>query len=103
MTRIEKILEMLNGDPKDSFLNHALAMEYIKEGKISESIALLSELLSRDPNYVGSYYHLAKLYEMTENRSMAEETYEKGLKVAKEANDRHSFNELRSALDELIS
>jgi predicted Zn-dependent protease len=103
MTRIEKIQEMLNGDPHDSFLNHALAMENIKEGEHQEAISILSALLLRDPGYVGSYYHLAKLYELTNQPALAEATYESGLQMAQKANDKHSFNELRSALDELIS
>lgn len=103
MTRLEKIKEMLNGDPHDSFLNHALAMENIKEGKHQVAISILSVLLLRNPDYVGSYYHLAKLYELTDQFKLAEETYEAGLLMAKKDNDKHSFNELRSALDELIS
>jgi Tfp pilus assembly protein PilF len=102
MSRIEKIIELLNTDPKDSFLNHALAMEYIKIGNAEAAINLLDKLLEFDPGYVGSYYHLAKLYESVGDTSKAIATYENGLVVAQQAGDRHAFNELRSALDELI-
>jgi Tfp pilus assembly protein PilF len=102
MSRIEKIIEMLNTSPKDSFLNHALAMEYIKIGNTESATNLLKEVLEVDPNYVGSYYHLAKLYEAANETSMAISTYENGLVAAQKAGDRHAFNELRSALDELV-
>ena len=62
MSRIEKILEMLQTSEKDSFLQHALALEYIKIGENEKALILFTELLEREPGYVGSYYHLGKLY-----------------------------------------
>ena len=32
MQRIERIIEFLNQQPKDNFLRHALALEYLKLG-----------------------------------------------------------------------
>jgi Tfp pilus assembly protein PilF len=61
--RIEKILEMLAETPKDSFLCHALALEYIKVRNDSEARRLFESVLENDPGYIGSYYHLAKLLE----------------------------------------
>jgi Tfp pilus assembly protein PilF len=101
MSRIEKIIEMLSIGGKDSFLQHALALEYIKIGKDDEALTQFNELLERQPDYVGSYYHKAKLLEKNSKIDEALDTYEKGMEVAKRLNDKHSYNELMMAKEEL--
>lgn len=101
MSRIEKIIEMLSIGGKDSFLQHALALEYIKIGKDDEALAQFNELLEREPEYVGSYYHKAKLLEKNGKIEQALDTYEMGMEVAKRLNDKHSYNELRMAKEDL--
>ena len=101
MSRIEKIIEMLSIGGKDSFLQHALALEYIKIGKDDEALAQFDELLEREPDYVGSYYHKAKLLEKNGKIDEALDTHEKGMEVAKRLNDKHSYNELMMAKEEL--
>ncbi len=102
MNRIEKIMEILQDQPKDSFLKHALALEYIKIDKEDEAIIQFVELLNNEPDYVGSYYHLAKLYERNQETDAAIEIYKKGMEVAKKLKDNHNLNELRSAYDNLV-
>ena len=101
MSRIEKIIEMLSLGGKDSFLQHALALEYIKLGKDGEALAQFNDLLEREPDYVGSYYHKAKLLEKNGKIDEALDTYEKGMEVAKRLNDKHSYSELMMAKEEL--
>ncbi len=101
MDRMAKLQEFLAVNPNDSFVQHALALEYIKLGNDSAARNLFEQLLSRDENYVGSYYHLAKLLERTGETDDAIATYEKGMEMAKMAGDNHSFNELRAAYEDL--
>ena len=101
MDRVERIKEMLTTNPHDSFLNHALALEYIKVGDDAGAQGLFEQLLEREPDYVGSYYHLAKLLERNGKEQEAITVYEKGMHIAKEKGDQHAFNELRSAWEEL--
>ena len=101
MERIEKIQTMLKENPSDSFLQHALALEYIKMGDDEGAKKLFETILAREPGYVGSYYHLAKLLERQQDEQEAIAVYEKGMKVATAAGDQHAYNELRSALEEL--
>lgn len=100
MERIDKIKEMLQDNPADSFLQHALALENIKLGNDEEARRLFESLLNREPGYVGSYYHLAKLLERTGENKEAIKVYEKGMEEAKKAGDNHAFGELRSAYEE---
>jgi Tfp pilus assembly protein PilF len=102
MDRIAKLRELLQGNPSDSFLQHALALEYIKLGDDEMSRKLFEELLERDPAYVGSYYHLGKLFERRNDTAEAIKWYEKGMKAAMEAGDNHAWNELRGAYDDLV-
>lgn len=95
-------MEILQDQPKDSFLKHALALEYIKIDKEDEAIIQFVELLNNEPDYVGSYYHLAKLYERNQETDAAIEIYKKGMEVAKKLKDNHNLNELRSAYDNLV-
>jgi Tfp pilus assembly protein PilF len=101
MNRIEKLEEYLRATPEDSFLLHALALECIKIGEEQRARTLFESVLQRDPEYVGSYYHLAKLLERTGLPAEAIPVYRKGIDVARKLNDRHSQNELQLALDEL--
>lgn len=101
MERIDKIQTMLKENPSDSFLQHALALEYIKIGDDEEAKKLFETILVREPGYIGSYYHLAKLLERQQNEQGAIAVYEKGMKEATSAGDQHAYNELRSALEEL--
>ena len=101
MDRIEKLKEFLKETPTDSFLQHALALEYVKLGKEDDAKKLFESILQTDPGYVGSYYHLGKLFERTGNNDEAVKTYEKGMSAAKKAGDDKAYGELRGAYEEL--
>ena len=101
MSRIEKIIEMLAASEKDSFLQHALALEYIKIGNKEDALKLFIDLLGENPGYVGSYYHLGKLHESMGGVYKAIATYEQGMAEAKKSGDQHAYNELMGAKEEL--
>ncbi|MBP6286239.1 MAG: tetratricopeptide repeat protein, partial [Ferruginibacter sp.] len=101
MSRIEKLLEYMKASGKDSFLQHALALEYIKIGKDEEARELFNEILLREPTYVGSYYHLAKLLERAGDFERAIRVYKRGMEEARKADDNHTYNELQGALEEI--
>lgn len=101
MERKEKLLQLLKNNPTDSFLNHALALEYIKEGKDEEAEKLFKVILERDPEYTGTYYQLGKLLERKNDYTEAIAWYEKGMVVAKAAKDMKTYNELQSAYEDI--
>lgn len=101
MDRISKLKEYLATTPEDSFLKHALALEYIKVDNDLDARDLLEDVLEKDPNYIGSYYHLGKLLERVNDNDLALQWYAKGLIASKAAGDTHSYNELQSAYEEL--
>ena len=99
--RITKLQSFLEGSPADAFLQHALALEWIKAGNDAEALRLFEKLLAETPGYVGSYYHLAKLLERRGDVPAAIGWYEKGMEQARAAGDRHAYGELHSAWEEL--
>jgi len=102
MNRIERIEEMLKANPKDNFLRHALALEYIKAGDDITARNLFETILTEYPDYVGSYYHLAKLLQRNGETEAAIKWYEKGMAAAKAAKDNHAYSELQSAYEDLV-
>jgi Tfp pilus assembly protein PilF len=88
--------------PADNFLRHALALEYVKLGDEGKARELFEAILQESPDYVGSYYHLAKLLEKMEETTLAIDWYEKGMAAAKKAGDNHAYNELQGAYEDLV-
>jgi len=102
MERIQKLHEFLKASPNDNFLKHALALEYIKINEPLKARVLFEEILTQNPGYIGSYYHLAKLLEQTGEKENAITWYEKGMTEAKKAGDNHAYSELQNAYEDLV-
>lgn len=101
MERINKLKEYLQANPKDSFLQHALALEYIKLGDDAKAKELFESVLENNPGYVGSYYHLAKLLERAGETNAAITICETGMQEAKNAGEQLAYNELRSLHEDM--
>lgn len=102
MNKIEQLEHFLQTAPGDSFLMHALALEYIKAGNDGKARGLFEQILAEKADYVGSYYHLAKLLERTGEKELAIYWYQKGMEEAKAAGDRHAYNELQMGYEDIV-
>lgn len=100
--RIGKIIDFLKTSPNDCFLNHAIALEYVKAGDESSAQKHFEINLKNDPGYVATYYHLGKLLERLHEQVKAIAIYENGMEVAKAAKDMHTYSELQGAYEELV-
>ncbi|RMF01354.1 MAG: tetratricopeptide repeat protein [Bacteroidetes bacterium] len=96
-TRLQQLLAFWSDSPEDSFLLFAIAKEYEKLGQLEEALSKYLELKKIDPNYIGLYYHLGKLYEARGAAQMAWDTYSEGIRVARQVGDQHALNELATA------
>jgi Tfp pilus assembly protein PilF len=101
MDRIEKLKQFIAQNPLDHFSKHALAMEYVKLGDDQAARSLLESILAEEPGYIGSYYHLGKLWERIGDVEMAKQVYESGIDIARKLGDNHARGELMAALDNL--
>ena len=99
--RITQLRQFLESTPSDPFLNHALALEFIKEGDEADAERHFRSNLDLSPEYVATYYHLGKLLERDGRAEEAMAMYERGMTVAKAAGDGHTYNELQSAYEDL--
>lgn len=95
--RLEQLLNFYRDSPDDSFILFALAKEYEGLGQTGEALQHYQQLQQIDPNYIGLYYHLGKLYEQVEGPKKAWDTYTEGLQRAKNAGDQHAASELAGA------
>lgn len=100
--RIAQIRTLLERNPDDLFLNHALALEYIKAGDEVAAQSAFERNLATDQAYVATYYHLGRLLERKGDTPAAIRTYESGMQAAKTAGDTHAYNELQAAYEDLV-
>ena len=101
MDRIVILKQFIRESPSDMFSRHALALEWIKKGDDSEAEILFNEILEKDPDYVGTYYHLGKLLERNNREEKALVIYENGMQIAEKQHDNHALRELKSAFNQL--
>ena len=108
-TRINRLYKFLEEDPDDPFVRFALATEYRKIGEVERALMWFEQLVADRPDYVGTYYHLGKLYTDLGRTTEARETFDRGIETASAVHDFHAISEIRSArmeleesLDELV-
>lgn len=96
--RIEKLQELLEKDPNDTFALFAMAMEYI--GKENHAVALeyLTKLLEVDPDYISAYYQKAQLHLKLAQKDLAKQTIEDGIPRAVDAGQLHARDKLKELL-----
>ena len=95
--RLQQLLSLLKNNPNDSFILFAIAKEYENLADSKTALKYYLKLTEHDKMYVGTYYHLGKLYEKMNEPGQAFSTYKTGMEVAKSLDDLHAFNELAGA------
>ena len=95
--RLIQLTELLKESPNEPFILFAIAKEYEKQADHKEALAYYLRLQAADPNYVGLYYHLGKLYEKLEQLTEAFQTYTTGMEIARKLGDQHALSELAGA------
>lgn len=96
--KIKQLARQIKNNPGDSFSKFALALEFRKEGEFKKARILFEDILTSDPEYVGVYYHLGKLYESLDRVDDARQLYKKGIEIADKQNESRTEKELKEAL-----
>ena len=94
--RLEKLIEFLKNEPEDPFLKYALATEYLRLNDSATALTYYEDLVTNHKEYVGTYYHLGKLYEALNRKEEAIKTYKDGIQVARAVRDNHALSELQT-------
>jgi Tfp pilus assembly protein PilF len=100
-SKISQLAKNVQQDPSDTFSKFALALELLKEDQVEKAQLLFEAILKQDPDYLGVYYHLGKLYQRREMYSLAEEMFTKGIQIATKKNESRTKSELSEALLQL--
>ncbi|MDQ8051828.1 MAG: tetratricopeptide repeat protein [Pedobacter sp.] len=96
-TRLAKLLEFLGSEPNDPFILYALATEYNSLNDHENAFSYYLKLVNEHPDYVGTYYHLGKLYEQVGQKDRGIEIYQQGMAAARAKRDMHALSELQGA------
>jgi elongation factor P--beta-lysine ligase len=91
-------MEMEMANPADPFLKFAMAQEYIALQEMKKAKTLFDVLVKDFPEYIPTYFHLAKMKEQDNLIDEAIVLYKKGIELAEAANEKHAANELKAAL-----
>lgn len=99
--RIQKLKELLEKDPNDSFSRYALALEYMGMSDLQTAIEELETLISTDPKYLAAYHQLGQIYGRLNRTAEAKKVYRKGIDLAQELGEEKEGKEMREELEEL--
>ena len=99
--RLQLLQQILEKTPGDSFALFAIAKEHEGLGDSPKALAFYLQLRESEPDYVGLYYHLGKLYEKLGQAEQALQAYRDGAAIAKKLGDLHALSELNTAKMEL--
>ena len=101
LDKIRRLARYVNRNPEDSFSKFALALELLKNNQPEKALVLFESVYQNDPDYLGTYFHLGKLYRQLERLRDAQRCYREGIELADRQQDRRTESELQEALLEL--
>jgi Tfp pilus assembly protein PilF len=96
--RIQQLLDFLQREPDDVFLNYALGVEYMAGSDLEKARQQFEKVLKQDRDYIAAYYQLGKLYEALQKNSEALKCYKTGLEKARAQKNNKAVNEFGEAI-----
>jgi tetratricopeptide (TPR) repeat protein len=96
--RLKQLQELLNSEPNDCFLLHAMGVEYFSADNFESAVEYFRNALQVDKNYLASYYQLGQALEKIGDNIEAIKVYREGVEVAKKQNNNKALGELNQAL-----
>lgn len=101
MTRIEKLLALLQDSPDDEFLNYALAMEHVAGARNDEALAAFERVLQIDPQHPAAFFQQAQLLARLDRIPEARTAASRGVAAARAKGDQHAAEEIGGFLSSL--
>lgn len=99
--RIAFLEQAVRSGSADSFAYYALGMEYRKDGRVDEALAIFSELRLRDAGYLAMYLMVGQMLTEAGQKADARDWLEAGIALARERSDAKALGELETALAEV--
>jgi tetratricopeptide (TPR) repeat protein len=97
-SRKNNLIEMLEKEPDDVFLNYALALEFAGEKQYDEAEKQFLIAVKIKPDYLPCYYQLGQVAKTVKREKEALEYFTTGLTLAKKQNNQKAVNELNEAI-----
>jgi tetratricopeptide (TPR) repeat protein len=101
MSRLDKLLKMLDAEPNDAFVLYAIAQEHTSAERHAQAIEFYDRCLAADRSYLYAFYHKAVSQKELGDIAGAQGTLALGLKAAREARDAKAQSEMQTLLDSL--
>ncbi len=101
MSRLEQLQKLLAAEPRDVFVNFALAMEYFKTGRHEEAIGQFGRVSELDPDYVAAYFQQGNSLVALGRYEEAKAAFRKGIEVARRKGDAHAAGQMADVLESL--
>jgi tetratricopeptide (TPR) repeat protein len=96
--RLSYLTQLIESGKADAFAHYALALEYKKEGQLSEAAATFDQLCATFPDYLPQYLIAGQMHLDGDNPELARTWLEKGLILAKKTGDSKAAGEIEAAL-----
>jgi Tfp pilus assembly protein PilF len=96
--RMEKLKQMLEKSPGDTFLLYAVALEYRKSGNNPSALEYLDQVILHDWGYCYAYHQKGLILESTGDTEAAKQAYRDGIIAANRKGDTHAAQEIAAAL-----
>ena len=101
MSRRQKLQQMLQENPSDTFLLYALAMEDRSAGDEEAALAQLDRVLVADSHYVAAYFQKGQILAGLARSDEARRILQEGMAVARQVGDDHAAAEMSELLSTL--
>ena len=96
-TRLQQLQQMLEQEPKDEFLQYAIAIEYFSANNFEKALTCFKSILNSNPDYLAVYYQTGKCLEELKRPEEARDIYTRGIELAQKQSKIKTLNELKEA------
>ena len=101
MTRREKLQQMLQDSPEDTFLLYGMAMDYASSQEWEPALATFDQVLSVDPGYVAAYFQKGQILARMDRIDDARSVLSEGIEVGRKVGEDHAVGEMTDFLQSL--
>ena len=96
--KLQKLQQMLQKQPNDTFLLYGIAMEHKKVQDWKTAIEFFDRAIQSDANYCYAYFQKGQVNELAGDIEAAKRAYQDGITAARRAGDSHALSEIEGAL-----
>lgn len=101
MSRLERLMALLDTDPTDAELPYMIAHEHANTGDHEAATTWFDRCIALDADHLYAYYHKARSLESLDRMDDARDTLRAGLERARAARDAKAEGELEGFLSQL--